>query len=141
VPPIESLTNPEVRGLAIRARDFVEAHTWCARVTDVACAFTAAGAIGVFQVDLEPLGNGDPIVWTVVGDLPPAYLPFSPADTWKDALAAYVFEMRRWVVAAEAGEPVDLLIPVNAPPTREFAGMLEARLDLIEQQLLREDPA
>src|SRR5688500_6763477 len=75
VPPIESLTNPEVRALAIRARDFVEAHTWCAQVTDVACAFTAAGALGVFRVDLEPLGNGDPIVWTVVGDLPPAYLP------------------------------------------------------------------
>jgi hypothetical protein len=107
----------------------------------MACAFTAAGAIGVFQVDLEPLGNGDPIVWCVVGDLPPAYLPFSPADTWKDALASYVFEMRRWVVAAEVGEPVDLLIPVNAPPTPEFAGMLAARLDLIEQQLLREDPA
>jgi hypothetical protein len=30
VPPIESLTNPEVRALAVRARDFVEAHAWCA---------------------------------------------------------------------------------------------------------------
>ena len=141
MPPIESLTNPEVRALAIRARDFVDAHAWCAEVTDVACAFTAAGAIGVFRVDLEPLGNGDPIVWTVVGDLPPAYLPFSPADSWKDALASYVFEMRRWVVAADAGQPVDQLIPVNAPPNREFAAMLAARLDLIEQQLLLTDPA
>ena len=141
MPPIESLTNPEVRALAVRARDFLEAQPWCAQVTDMACAFTAAGAIGVFRMDLDPLGNGDPIVWTVVGDLPPAYLPFSPADSWKDVLASYVFEMRRWVVAADAGQTVDHLIPVNAPPTREFAAMLAARLDLIEQQLLPAEPA
>lgn len=138
MPPIDSMTNPEVRALAVRAREFLEAQPWCLRVLDLTCAFTAAGAIAVFQAELAPTGNGDPTVWTVVGDLPPAYLPFSPADTWKDALGAYAFEMRRWVAAAESGQPVDLLIPVNAPPTREFAAMLAARLDVIEQQLLRE---
>lgn len=138
MPTNDSMTNPEVRALGVRAREFLEAQPWCLRVLDLTCAFTAAGAIAVFQADLVPTGNGDPMVWTVVGDLPPAYLPFSPADTWKDALGAYVFEMRRWVAAAESGRPVDLLIPVNAPPTREFAAMLAARLDVIDQQLLRE---
>jgi hypothetical protein len=138
VPPIDSMTNPEVRALAVRAREFLEAQPWCVKVLDLTCAFTAAGAIAVFQADLAPTGNGDPMVWTVVGDLPPAYLPFSPADTWKDALASYVFEMRRWVAAAEAGQPVDHLIPVNAPANREFGAMLAARLDVIEHQLLRD---
>ena len=138
MPPIDSMTNPEVRALAVRAREFLEAQPWCPRVLHLTCAFTAAGAIAVFQAELVPTGNGDPMVWMVVGDLPPAYLPFSPADTWKDALACYVFEMRRWVAAAAAGQPVDHLIPVNAPPNREFAGMLADRLDLIERQLLRD---
>jgi hypothetical protein len=97
--------------------------------------------LGVFRVELRPAGAGaDPTVWAVVGDVPPAYLAYEPGDTWQHGLRAYVDEMQAWVDAVRAGAGVDDLIPVNVPPSAEYADMLASRLAFIRDRLLDASP-
>ena len=115
---------------------FLRRHRWCGQVHDVQLAFAIAGVLSVARVDLEPLtATAEPRVWVIAGDLPPAYIVHE-GDNWQDALRGYVYEMRRWVEAAERGAPVGDLIPVNIDPSPENARMLLARLTFIEQELL-----
>lgn len=44
--------------------------------------------------------------------------------------------MQDWVDAVNLGQPVENLIPVNAPPTKEYAAMLQSRLTFLKEQLL-----
>jgi hypothetical protein len=120
-----------VGGVLPRARGLVSRHV----------AFAAAGMIVMTAIMATDGGlrAHDAIDWTVfsvVGDLPPAYLYFEPPDTWQDALEGYVAEMRAWVEAARPGGDVSELIPVNVPPTAEYAEILGSRLDFIRRNLL-----
>jgi hypothetical protein len=95
------------------------------------------GVIGVFLFEFEPARPGvDDRLWVVVGDLPPAYLVCDHASTWQEALGAYVDEMRRWVKAVQEGSGLEDVIPVNAAPTTEHAGLLETRLDFVEENFI-----
>jgi hypothetical protein len=130
------IADPELQAYPKQAAAFVGGFAWCRAVTQCQLAFAVAGILGVFRVDLEPGVGADPTVWVVVGDLPPAYLAFEPTDTWQDALDGYVSEMRVWVEAARTGGDVADLIPVNVPPTAEYAEQLVRRLDFIQRNLL-----
>lgn len=44
--------------------------------------------------------------------------------------------MQKWVAAVRSGQMVEQLIPVNAPPTRQYADMLDSRLAFIRDELL-----
>ena len=130
------IVDPEVRKLADEATRFVEGFRWCDGVTGCALAFAIAGAIGVFRIELRPAGEADPIVWVLTGDLPPAYLAYEDGETWQDALRGYVAEMQAWVEAAESGQSVADLIPVNVAPSKRYAEMLASRLEFIRRNLL-----
>jgi len=45
-------------------------------------------------------------------------------------------EMMAWVEAAEAGESLDDLIPVNAPPTPGNIQQLKGRLDFLRSEII-----
>jgi len=135
------IENPEVRDFARRAQAFVEGFGWCERVTACRLAFAVAGVLGIFRIDLVPAGAGaDPIVWAVVGDLPPAYLVFEEGDTWQDALRGYAGEMDAWVEAVRTGGSLQDVIPVNAAPTSSYADELDGRLSLLRAEFLEVDP-
>lgn len=135
------IEHPEVRDFARRAQAFVEGFGWCERVTACRLAFAVAGILGIFRIDLVPAGTGaDPIVWAVVGDLPPAYLAFDEGDTWQDALRGYVAEVGAWVEAVRTGVSLQDVIPVNAPPTPSYADELEGRLRFLRAKFLEVDP-
>jgi hypothetical protein len=72
----------------------------------------------------------------IVGDLPPAYLVVDDNPTAAEALDAYCSEMEAWVEAAEAGESLDDLIPVNAPPTRSNVEHLKGRLHFLRSKIM-----
>jgi hypothetical protein len=140
VKTLAEIENPEVQDLAQRAIAFVRGFRWCLDVSACSLAFAVAGVLGIFRVELVPGEGADPTVWVIVGDLPPAYLWFDTDDTWQDALRGYVEEMRRWTEAAATGGDVSELIPVNVPPTPEYAAMLSGRLDFLERHLIDVDP-
>ena len=123
--------------LELQAANFIRSFAWSGELLELYEGFQEPEIIGVFLVHLRPAApNVDEWLWIVVGDLPPAYLVADGYPTWKMALAGYVEEMQRWVDATKAGRPVDELIRVNTPPTREYAEMLESRLRTLQETLL-----
>ncbi len=52
------------------------------------------------------------------------------------ALDAYLGEMLDWVEAVDEGRSVEDLLPVNVPPTKEWADNLRRRLDFIGNKIL-----
>lgn len=127
----------ELQQLAEGARTYLSSHRWCGSVEQGFEGISVAGVVGVFLFQVTPTNpNVDEWLWVVVGDLPPAYLVTDDAPTPIAALSAYISEMRAWVSAAERGESVDDLIPVNVTPTRENAAMLRSRLDFLERRVV-----
>src|SRR5436309_4830817 len=135
--PIARIKNREVRNFAKRAQAFLLSHSWCKKIEKVYLAWAIGRVIGIFFFRLQPTRRGvDRRLWVVVGHLPPAYLVCDDAETWQEALAAYTDEMSRWVRAVRCRRSVKDLIPVNAPPTRKYAKMLDDRLRFIRNRFL-----
>lgn len=143
IPAVSDLREADVPQMTAAATAFLAGQSWCARIVSVVPIFALAGVIGVYRCSLIPSHpDADVMVWVVVGDVPPAYLVHEPGDSWQDALAAYVHEMRRWVSLAEAGNQAgDDVIPVNVAPTAANAQLLASRLDFIQARLVDADPA
>ena len=120
-----------------RAMEFVRSHKWCRSVERVYVGFIHPDIVAVFLFLIDPSEPGvDEWIWVVVGDLPPAYVASDECPTPATALDGYIGAMDDWVNAVEDGRSVDDLIPVNAPPTKEFAHRLNTRLDFLHQQIL-----
>lgn len=135
--PVDRIEDPRVAELARQAEQFLNGFRWCRRVLEADLAWAAAGVLGVFRMRIDPAREDiDAVVWVVTGDLPPAYLAYTPEDTWQDAIRGYVDEMHRWVEAAKAGRKVSDLIPVNVAPTPENAARLESRLVFLRTNIL-----
>ena len=124
--------------LAQQALWFLVCHEWCASVRHGYAGMVYEGILGVFFFEIEPLRNADPEVWVIVGDLPPAYIACDDCPNAAAALDGYCGAMSEWVQAVRQKKPVDDLIPVNAPPTEEYADLLERRLRFIYEEILPE---
>lgn len=134
-----------VREMEASAKAFLEAFAWCRGAVDAYVGNVAVGGVvAVFLFRIYPARSEvDEWLWVVVGDLPPAYLVTDGAPNPACALSAYLELMGEWVKAAQAGEPVDELIPVlthgsaeDIPPTAENAEMLASRLEFVEERIL-----
>lgn len=141
--PVESIEGEDVedtkllKAMAMEARDFVSSQEWCDRVDSLHLAYGVGGVVAVFLAQITPHSDDvDKCLWAVVGDLPPAYIVVDDNPTAADALDAYCSEMEAWVEAAHEGASVDELIPVNTPPTPEYAGQLGGRLEYIRSKIL-----
>lgn len=118
------------------ALNYIRSFSWSGDVLALFRGVHVPGILGIFLVRLHPAAAGvDEWLWLVVGDVPPAYLVADGNSTPADALEGYIREMRRWVHAARSGAPVDDLIPVNAPPTPDFADMLDRRLESLARAI------
>ena len=148
--PIESIRTEQSHdplgrpALAKTAEEFLLSHDWCKSIRRGFLANAWEGILGVFYFEIEPgTPEVDDELWVIVGDLPPAYLVVEDEPVTKDALEAYVYEMKRWVDAVMSDESVADLIPVYyqssgkiVPPTKEFAAALKKRLEFIENSIL-----
>lgn len=93
--------------------------------------------LAVFFFSIEQAFNSVPDnIWVIVGDLPPAYIDTIDNPNGSCAIDGYVMEMDKWVDNVINNRSIEDLIPVNVPPTREYAIMLKSRLDLIKEQIL-----
>jgi len=134
---VSEIVDPEVQAYAKEANEFLSSKQWCRSVSSLDLGCSIAGIFGVFLARIKPTHpEVDEQLWVVVGDLPPAYLACDDAANWQEALAAYVSEMRQWVEAAMLGQPVEDLIPVDAPPTKEHAAQLASRLDFLHERFI-----
>ena len=141
--PVSAMTGDSekdtelLKEMAVNAADFLRSQKWCRSVDNQYCGFGIGGVVAVFLCLISPTSeNVDDCLWVIVGDLPPAYIVAEDNLTPAAALDAYIQEMMHWVVAAERGETVDTLIPVNAPPTVEYATHLRSRLEFLRSKIL-----
>ncbi len=119
------------------AVNYLTSFRWCLQIIDSYFGLGVGGVVAVFLFRIEPgRENVDEWVWVVVGDLPPAYITVEDAPNPATALDGYIGAMQEWVDAASAGRTVDGLIPVNVPPTREYAEMLQSRLRFLDDEIL-----
>lgn len=126
-----------LKEMAMEAQNFISSHEWCDHVDSLHLAYGVGGVVAVFLVRITPNADDvDKCLWVIVGDFPPAYIVVDDNPTAADALDAYCSEMETWVEAAIEGSSVDQSIPVNAPPTPEYAEQLGGRLKFIRSEIL-----
>ena len=126
------------RELFNAATGYITSFKWCASVLETYVGYCVGGIVALVLFHIEPAQpNVDEWIWVIVGDLPYAYIaPASPDP--RDALEDYIDQMSRWVEAVHSGRPVDDLIPVNVPPTRDWAEALASRLAFLRERLVPE---
>jgi hypothetical protein len=122
-----------------RARKYIESYDFCAGIKEAYVAMLYPGIIAMYLFKIENRSTFGEWVWVIVGDIPPAVFSPSVGRTPGMVLDAYLGEMDVWVEAVNEGKPVDKLIPVNAPPTKEYADMLLGRLEFIGERILMEE--
>ena len=126
-----------LREMAAEAHAFIGGQEWCERVERQYLALGVGGVVAVFLFYITPrFEDVDRYLWVIVGDLPPAYLVVEDNPTAADALEAYCSEMNSWVEAVRKGESVEELIPVNAPPNRDYAEQLNGRLEFLRSEIM-----
>jgi len=143
VVPIETLRGrsaydvAELLVLYDEAAEYLKAFSWCGTIEEGFAGICVPGLFGVFLFRFVPAREGvDPWVWVVAGDLPPAYLTTENAPNPACAVDAYIGAMRSWVRAVQEGRPVKDEIPVSAPATIPYATALDARLTLLDHEVL-----
>lgn len=125
-----------LKEMAKDAASYLKSYKWCISIDKQFLAFGVGGIIAIFLFEITPSSEEiDHCLWVVVGDLPPAYLVVEDDFSIRDALDGYVDNMGAWVNAVREGRPVEDLIPVNAPPTIEYANMLAGRLQFLETKI------
>ena len=131
--PDDKEIGPEYYEMAI---DYLESYDFCAGVKESYVAMLFPGILAMYLFKIENRSTFGDWVWVVVGDIPPAVFSTSAGRKPGMVLDAYLGEMDTWVQAVNKGKPVDDLIPVNAPPTKEYADMLGSRLNFIGERIL-----
>jgi len=135
--PVESYDAEDCRDFVTDLQSYLAGFRWAPPTGRMWVGHCIPGVIGTFLIELKPLkADVDRFIWVIVGDLPPAYLSSVYAKTPREALSGYIGEMWAWVSAVEKNEPIDDLIPVNAPPTIQSASNLKARLEFLERDVL-----
>ena len=123
--------------MAEEAGAYIQGFDWCTSIKDAYFGCGVGGVVAAFLFRIVPTSEEvDECLWVIVGDVPPAYLVTDESRTPSEALRTYIAEMRQWAAAAEAGESVDELIPVNVPASREAALALKKRLDFLEAEIV-----
>jgi hypothetical protein len=119
------------------ARQYLSAHRWVLGIEEDYLGAAIPGIVYIFLFKIRPARpDVDTWIWVIVGDLPPAYITIDVGKTPVEALDGYIGAMEKWVEAVLAGQSVAELIPVNVPPTREYAEMLGSRLEFLDEKIL-----
>ena len=131
-----------LRNFYIQAKSFILNQQWCESIKDAFLGIGYEGILAVFLFRIVPekLYSNDSEAWIIVGDIPPAHINPTHAINSACALLSYVGEMNLWVQAIKNNENLQnkYYLPVNVPPTLEYAKLLENRLCFIDKNILPE---
>lgn len=132
----------KLREMEFRARSFLSSFDWCQEIREFYFGDGIADIVAVFFARIESARPSvDEYLWVIVGEVPSAYLVVDASRTPREALEAYIGEMRKWVAVAQNGRHPDDVIPVNVPATPEWAEALASRLDFLEKKLIPHWPS
>jgi hypothetical protein len=121
-----------LRQMAVDAETFTRSFPWCSSVLETFWGDGIGGIFAVFLIHIRPSRpDVDPWIWIMVGDIPPAYLPLTDADSPAEAYRSYMRGMGKWVELARKGRtgtPAEGVPPVNVPSTPEWAERVNQKL-------------
>ena len=124
--------------MLVEARSYLSKHNWCGQVLEEYFGFGVGGLAAVFLFRIRPSKpSADPLVWVVVGDVPPLYISTDNAPNPACAMDAYLGAITHWAKAAIAGGPMKGMPPINAAPTKENGQRLMGRIDFIDREILK----
>jgi hypothetical protein len=126
-----------LRKMEQKARDFINQFPWCEGIREFYFGDGIGDVVAIFLAQISQAKPSiDEYLWIVVGELPSAYLVTEDSPRPKEALEGYIWEMRKWVELAKQGRTSEEVIPVNVPPTPEWAEILGSRLDTLEKEII-----
>jgi hypothetical protein len=126
-----------LREMADEAHGYLLSFKWCKRIRRSWFGWGVGGVCAVFFFEIQPSSAKiDRWLWVIIGDLPPAYLVTDASPSPLAALKNYTDLMEEWVETVKEGGNIEGCIPVNAPPTLEYASLLERRLRFIRKEFL-----
>ncbi len=121
-----------LREMAKDALSYVSSFTWCEEVLDSYFGGGFGGIFAIFFLHIRPSRpEVDSWIWIMLGDVPPAYLPFTDCTSPSEAFRLYLTGMSNWVEMAREGRtgtPDEGVPPVNVPATPEWAERLNQKL-------------
>lgn len=118
------------------AFNYLAGQNWCQEILDYWFFNGWGGIFSIFLFKIAPSNNADEFVWIVTGDLPIAYIDIESAPTGNCAAKVYTNIMSEWIHAVKNGEDLDDVFPVNVPPVKKYANMLESRINFIREKIL-----
>lgn len=129
----------EIELLYNEAKEFIKFYDWCSEIEEAYVGMLYPGIVAVFLFEIIPERKGvDKWIWVIVGDLPPAYITIDQCPNPATALDGYIGAMLEWVEAAQKGNSVAELIPVDVPATKDNGDKLKDRLDFLDRRILSE---
>ena len=114
--------------MAQEAIDYLESFRWCHKVRELWFSGGVGGIVAVFCAEIDHDPEVDERLWTVVGDVPSAYMPLEVGASAKEVVEAYVELVEEWISAVEAGELAPDVFPLRSPKDSEHIAMLRNRL-------------
>jgi hypothetical protein len=122
--------------LGEEAKTYLLNHKWCNGINSWLDRGWA-DKVGVFYFEIDPLDeNVDKFVWIITGDLPSAYIDIISAKNGAMALKIYTELMQEWVDCVSNNKSIENCYPINVPPEKKFANMLQIRINLINEEIL-----
>lgn len=99
-------------------------------------AYSVPRVVSVFLVTIVPRADADTVLWSVVGDLPSAYLVTDDTNGPAEALDVYFELMEDWAACVRDGRGLDEVFPVEAAASIENAALLEERMRFLRSELV-----
>jgi len=126
-----------LKGMAEDALRFVRSRSWCLATHRHFFVDGVAGivAICLFEVTIRGY-SGNQWIWAFTGDIPRAYMLVESYRTPYAALTCYIDGLEAWAKEAQHGRTSPHLIPVNVPPTPEYAAMAFSRVETLRNHIL-----
>lgn len=128
----------EVLQLYNEAKTYVLSFKCCHSIRNSWIAYECGYIIGIFLFEVEVMGGekDNQFFWVIVGDLPPVCISKEESSTAYKALLKYIFLMEDWISKVNMGENTTHCYPINVPCTKEYADMLQTRIDLLREDHL-----
>jgi hypothetical protein len=138
VVPVERMAGDDEEDTALlqqmlqEAKNYINSFSWC---DSIRSSYFAGGVGKIFAIFLFNISSVrrdvDKWMWIVVGDIPPAYLPWEDCHSSGEVFDTYIAGMKQWVQLAREGREAsaeDCVPPVNVSATPEWAESLDSRL-------------
>jgi len=134
---IETEFYSEVETLHKEAESYLLGFEWCKTIKKCFLYTNIGYVLCIFLFEIENTqSNEDNFLWVIIGDLPVMYLDVYGSKTTKEALQGYIELAEDWINNINVGKSIGNCYPFKAEPTKEMAGLLQIRVNLLRDLLI-----